>query len=199
MPASPKNNHVPPLTAAFRCAFRKITWCPISKWQDAHLWTTHFIETSTSKQQCRRMDICKYYVIEMPAVFNPSVSPFFFFKTDIFLLILEDFVHAANKFGQITPMEIDILFQLAGLHSHSGWVPVVGKRDTLLIMRGKKDPCRRLFAQETWESAKFSPHMKKMEKKVRFSDEISCLLSYVFLVFWKCVCSGVKHPWFVLK
>uniref|UniRef100_A0A3B3D2M3 Solute carrier family 25 member 12 n=1 Tax=Oryzias melastigma TaxID=30732 RepID=A0A3B3D2M3_ORYME len=32
----------------------------------------------------------------------------------------EEFVHAANKFGQITPMEIDILFQLAGLHSHSG-------------------------------------------------------------------------------
>uniref|UniRef100_A0AAY4ESM4 EF-hand domain-containing protein n=1 Tax=Denticeps clupeoides TaxID=299321 RepID=A0AAY4ESM4_9TELE len=32
----------------------------------------------------------------------------------------EEFVHAANKFGQITPMEIDILYQLAGLHSHSG-------------------------------------------------------------------------------
>lgn len=29
-------------------------------------------------------------------------------------------MHAANKFGQITPMEIDILYQLAGLHSHSG-------------------------------------------------------------------------------
>ncbi|XP_008326848.1 calcium-binding mitochondrial carrier protein Aralar1 [Cynoglossus semilaevis] len=32
----------------------------------------------------------------------------------------EEFVHAANKFGQITPMEIDILYQLSGLHSHSG-------------------------------------------------------------------------------
>uniref|UniRef100_A0A8C6UM89 Solute carrier family 25 member 12 n=1 Tax=Neogobius melanostomus TaxID=47308 RepID=A0A8C6UM89_9GOBI len=32
----------------------------------------------------------------------------------------EEFAHAANKFGQITPMEIDILYQLAGLHSHSG-------------------------------------------------------------------------------
>ncbi|KAK5860988.1 hypothetical protein PBY51_022421 [Eleginops maclovinus] len=32
----------------------------------------------------------------------------------------EEFVHAANKFGQITPMEIDILYQLAGLHTHSG-------------------------------------------------------------------------------
>lgn len=34
--------------------------------------------------------------------------------------IVEEFVHAANKFGQITPMEIDILYQLVGLHSHSG-------------------------------------------------------------------------------
>ncbi|XP_019110774.2 calcium-binding mitochondrial carrier protein Aralar1 [Larimichthys crocea] len=32
----------------------------------------------------------------------------------------EEFVHAANKFGQITPMEINILYQLVGLHSHSG-------------------------------------------------------------------------------
>ncbi|CAL9690253.1 unnamed protein product [Knipowitschia caucasica] len=32
----------------------------------------------------------------------------------------EEFVHGANKFGQITPMEIDILFQLSGLHSHTG-------------------------------------------------------------------------------
>ncbi|XP_072300537.1 electrogenic aspartate/glutamate antiporter SLC25A12, mitochondrial-like [Eucyclogobius newberryi] len=32
----------------------------------------------------------------------------------------EEFVHAANKFGQITPMEIEILYQLSGLHSHSG-------------------------------------------------------------------------------
>ncbi|XP_054887462.1 electrogenic aspartate/glutamate antiporter SLC25A12, mitochondrial-like [Poeciliopsis prolifica] len=36
------------------------------------------------------------------------------------LVTKEEFVHAANKFGQITPMEIDILFQLVGLHSHSG-------------------------------------------------------------------------------
>ncbi|CAB1346609.1 unnamed protein product, partial [Coregonus sp. 'balchen'] len=30
------------------------------------------------------------------------------------------FVSAANKFGQINPMEIDILYQLSGLHAHSG-------------------------------------------------------------------------------
>ncbi|XP_071773987.1 electrogenic aspartate/glutamate antiporter SLC25A12, mitochondrial-like [Centroberyx gerrardi] len=36
------------------------------------------------------------------------------------LVTKEEFVHAANKFGQITPMEIDILYQLSGLHSHSG-------------------------------------------------------------------------------
>uniref|UniRef100_A0A7N8YH31 Solute carrier family 25 member 12 n=2 Tax=Mastacembelus armatus TaxID=205130 RepID=A0A7N8YH31_9TELE len=36
------------------------------------------------------------------------------------LVTKEEFVHAANKFGQITPMEIDILYQLARLHSHSG-------------------------------------------------------------------------------
>uniref|UniRef100_A0AAQ4PR61 EF-hand domain-containing protein n=1 Tax=Gasterosteus aculeatus aculeatus TaxID=481459 RepID=A0AAQ4PR61_GASAC len=36
------------------------------------------------------------------------------------LLTKEEFVHAANRFGQITPMEIDILYQLAGLHSPSG-------------------------------------------------------------------------------
>ncbi|KAM4558317.1 electrogenic aspartate/glutamate antiporter SLC25A12, mitochondrial-like isoform 1-T1 [Odontesthes bonariensis] len=36
------------------------------------------------------------------------------------LVTQEEFVHAANKFGQITPMEIDILFRLVGLHSHSG-------------------------------------------------------------------------------
>ncbi|XP_067108540.1 electrogenic aspartate/glutamate antiporter SLC25A12, mitochondrial-like [Osmerus mordax] len=30
------------------------------------------------------------------------------------------FIQAANRFGQITPMEIDILYQLSGLHSHSG-------------------------------------------------------------------------------
>lgn len=35
-------------------------------------------------------------------------------------LSAEEFVHAANKFGQITPMEIDILYQLSGLHSPSG-------------------------------------------------------------------------------
>ncbi|TNN03021.1 hypothetical protein fugu_000050 [Takifugu bimaculatus] len=36
------------------------------------------------------------------------------------LVTKEEFVNAANKFGQITPMEIDILYQLVGLHSHSG-------------------------------------------------------------------------------
>ncbi|XP_070770140.1 electrogenic aspartate/glutamate antiporter SLC25A12, mitochondrial-like isoform X1 [Enoplosus armatus] len=36
------------------------------------------------------------------------------------LVTKEEFVHAANKFGQITPMEIDILYQVVGLHSHSG-------------------------------------------------------------------------------
>ncbi|XP_029385622.1 calcium-binding mitochondrial carrier protein Aralar1 isoform X3 [Echeneis naucrates] len=36
------------------------------------------------------------------------------------LVTKEEFVRAANKFGQITPMEIDILYQLSGLHSHSG-------------------------------------------------------------------------------
>ncbi|KAK3574509.1 hypothetical protein QTP86_008554 [Hemibagrus guttatus] len=36
------------------------------------------------------------------------------------LLTKEEFVHAANKFGQITPMEIDILYQLVGLHSQTG-------------------------------------------------------------------------------
>uniref|UniRef100_A0A8C6PYY2 Solute carrier family 25 member 12 n=1 Tax=Nothobranchius furzeri TaxID=105023 RepID=A0A8C6PYY2_NOTFU len=38
------------------------------------------------------------------------------------LVTKEEFVHAANKFGQITPMEIDILYQLSGLHSPSGGV-----------------------------------------------------------------------------
>lgn len=37
-----------------------------------------------------------------------------------FILSLEEFVHSANKFGQITPMEIDILYQLSGLHTPSG-------------------------------------------------------------------------------
>ncbi|TSK42098.1 Calcium-binding mitochondrial carrier protein Aralar1 [Bagarius yarrelli] len=36
------------------------------------------------------------------------------------LVTKEEFVYAANKFGQITPMEIDILYQLAGLHSQTG-------------------------------------------------------------------------------
>uniref|UniRef100_A0A671NU62 Calcium-binding mitochondrial carrier protein Aralar1-like n=1 Tax=Sinocyclocheilus anshuiensis TaxID=1608454 RepID=A0A671NU62_9TELE len=36
------------------------------------------------------------------------------------LVTKEEFVHVANKFGQITPMEIDILFQLSGLHSQTG-------------------------------------------------------------------------------
>uniref|UniRef100_A0A8C5GJ13 EF-hand domain-containing protein n=1 Tax=Gouania willdenowi TaxID=441366 RepID=A0A8C5GJ13_GOUWI len=36
------------------------------------------------------------------------------------LVTKEEFVRAANKFGQITPLEIDILYQLVGLHSHSG-------------------------------------------------------------------------------
>ena len=35
-------------------------------------------------------------------------------------LSAEEFVHGANRFGQITPMEIDILYQLSGLHSPSG-------------------------------------------------------------------------------
>lgn len=41
---------------------------------------------------------------------------FSFFSSSV-----EEFVHAANKFGQITPMEIDILFQLSGLHSQTGY------------------------------------------------------------------------------
>uniref|UniRef100_A0A8C5AV46 EF-hand domain-containing protein n=1 Tax=Gadus morhua TaxID=8049 RepID=A0A8C5AV46_GADMO len=36
------------------------------------------------------------------------------------LVTKEEFVHAANRFGQVTPMEIDILYQLSGLHSASG-------------------------------------------------------------------------------
>uniref|UniRef100_A0A4W4GSY8 EF-hand domain-containing protein n=1 Tax=Electrophorus electricus TaxID=8005 RepID=A0A4W4GSY8_ELEEL len=36
------------------------------------------------------------------------------------LVTKEEFVNAANKFGQITPMEVDILYQLSGLHTHSG-------------------------------------------------------------------------------
>uniref|UniRef100_A0A8B9LY47 Solute carrier family 25 member 12 n=1 Tax=Astyanax mexicanus TaxID=7994 RepID=A0A8B9LY47_ASTMX len=36
------------------------------------------------------------------------------------LVTKEEFVNAANKFGQITPMEVDILYQLSGLHAHSG-------------------------------------------------------------------------------
>ncbi|KAJ8011688.1 hypothetical protein DPEC_G00060840 [Dallia pectoralis] len=36
------------------------------------------------------------------------------------LVTKEEFIHAANKFGQITPMEVDILYQLSGLHSQSG-------------------------------------------------------------------------------
>ncbi|KAF4087011.1 hypothetical protein AMELA_G00090660 [Ameiurus melas] len=38
------------------------------------------------------------------------------------LVTKEEFVNAANKFGQITPLEVDILYQLAGLHTHSGWL-----------------------------------------------------------------------------
>ncbi|KAK0142821.1 Calcium-binding mitochondrial carrier protein Aralar1 [Merluccius polli] len=34
----------------------------------------------------------------------------------------EEFSTAANRFGQITPMEIEILYQLSGLHSPSGWL-----------------------------------------------------------------------------
>lgn len=42
--------------------------------------------------------------------------------TQIFFVFLavEEFVNAANKFGQINPMEIDILFQLSALHSQTG-------------------------------------------------------------------------------
>ncbi|XP_061579510.1 electrogenic aspartate/glutamate antiporter SLC25A12, mitochondrial-like [Cololabis saira] len=36
------------------------------------------------------------------------------------LVTKEEFILAANRFGQITPMEVDILFQLVRLHSHSG-------------------------------------------------------------------------------
>uniref|UniRef100_A0A4W3IEQ3 Solute carrier family 25 member 12 n=1 Tax=Callorhinchus milii TaxID=7868 RepID=A0A4W3IEQ3_CALMI len=35
---------------------------------------------------------------------------------------IEEFAHAANKFGQITPLEVDILFQLVGLYSPTGRV-----------------------------------------------------------------------------
>ncbi|XP_076858894.1 electrogenic aspartate/glutamate antiporter SLC25A12, mitochondrial-like [Brachyhypopomus gauderio] len=33
------------------------------------------------------------------------------------LVTKEEFVNAANKFGRITPMEVDILYQLSGIHS----------------------------------------------------------------------------------
>ncbi|XP_041700275.1 calcium-binding mitochondrial carrier protein Aralar1 isoform X3 [Coregonus clupeaformis] len=36
------------------------------------------------------------------------------------LVTKDEFVSAANKFGQINPMEIDILYQLSGLYAHSG-------------------------------------------------------------------------------
>lgn len=52
-----------------------------------------------------------------------SILFFFFWASNFFcfyLLLSEEFVHAANKFGQITPMEVDILYQLSGLHSPSG-------------------------------------------------------------------------------
>lgn len=47
--------------------------------------------------------------------FNQPQISFFFLPPTV-----EEFVHAANKFGQITPMEIDILYQLSGLHSQTG-------------------------------------------------------------------------------
>uniref|UniRef100_A0A672QB98 Calcium-binding mitochondrial carrier protein Aralar1-like n=1 Tax=Sinocyclocheilus grahami TaxID=75366 RepID=A0A672QB98_SINGR len=46
------------------------------------------------------------------------------------LVTKEEFVHVANKFGQITPMEIDILFQLSGLHSQTGYSPFKKKTTT---------------------------------------------------------------------
>ncbi|XP_062862018.1 electrogenic aspartate/glutamate antiporter SLC25A12, mitochondrial-like [Trichomycterus rosablanca] len=36
------------------------------------------------------------------------------------LVTKEEFVTAANRFGQINPLEVDILYQLSGLHTHSG-------------------------------------------------------------------------------
>lgn len=37
-----------------------------------------------------------------------------------FYSVSEEFVLAAQKFGQVTPMEVDILFQLADLYEPRG-------------------------------------------------------------------------------
>lgn len=37
-----------------------------------------------------------------------------------FSSVAEEFVLAAQKFGQVTPMEVDILFQLADLYEPRG-------------------------------------------------------------------------------
>lgn len=52
--------------------------------------------------------------------FKPASDLFIFLFSPPLSLTIEEFVHAANKFGQITPMEIDILYQLSGLHSQTG-------------------------------------------------------------------------------
>uniref|UniRef100_A0A673H1Z8 Calcium-binding mitochondrial carrier protein Aralar1-like n=1 Tax=Sinocyclocheilus rhinocerous TaxID=307959 RepID=A0A673H1Z8_9TELE len=74
------------------------------------------------------------------------------------LVTKEEFVHSANKFGQITPMEIDILFQLAGLHSQTGYFPLkkqIGPK-LLCILHSHADVSRPVWLQAAESAYRFT-------------------------------------------
>uniref|UniRef100_A0A6Q2YGA6 EF-hand domain-containing protein n=1 Tax=Esox lucius TaxID=8010 RepID=A0A6Q2YGA6_ESOLU len=69
------------------------------------------------------------------------------------LVTKEEFVSAANKFGQINPMEIDILYQLSGLHAHSGFIPTPAS--FLPPQQAHGDPHRSVLLQAAESAYRF--------------------------------------------
>ena len=50
---------------------------------------------------------------------EPWPSSLFLISID-FIFVTEEFLHGAQQYTQITPLEVEILFQVANMHEHTG-------------------------------------------------------------------------------
>ncbi|KAJ3595302.1 hypothetical protein NHX12_004606 [Muraenolepis orangiensis] len=85
------------------------------------------------------------------------------------LVTKEEFAHAANRFGQITPMEIDILYQLSGLHSSSGRLNLADIERIAPLEEGSL-PYHLVEAQKQAQGEKSRPvYLQAAESAYRFT------------------------------
>uniref|UniRef100_A0A674A2S0 Solute carrier family 25 member 12 n=1 Tax=Salmo trutta TaxID=8032 RepID=A0A674A2S0_SALTR len=90
------------------------------------------------------------------------------------LVTKEEFIFAANKFGQISPMEIDILYQLSGLHSHSGRLNVSDIERIAPLEEGA-----------------LPYHLAEIQKQVRYLCVCVCVCAGGCARWWVCALVGV--------